>query len=132
MTLQAMTWGDTTGTEGVDYWTLPYPDSGPGGIEEVEEFVGGWGRKATGKLRMSVIAQKWKISVTWSGLSAAELATLRAAYEALATTPAKLVLPDGTTHNEVLAAMSNFAKKHEYTNDGRTAGYRLTLVYFQV
>lgn len=59
--------------------------------------VGSQFRAANGALKTQVAAQKWRVPVTWEGLSAAERQTLFDVFNALLLTPQLVTFPDGLT-----------------------------------
>jgi hypothetical protein len=82
-----------TFTIGDVYMPLPSQESGI----QMEYFpIGVSGRTANATYRIQHIANKWRVRVTWSMLSAAERVIVWSVYGGYIATAAAVVLPDGT------------------------------------
>ena len=105
----------------------PQPDS----YRAPDEFKGSSSRMANGDLRVDEIAEKAKITMTWTGLTYAQLAAIRVIYDAKARTPNTLVLFDGRSYS--VMAVQNSWPEGETENASSTAlWYPLTLIFDEV
>jgi len=81
-----------TFTMGMSNLPLPAQERG----FEMEYFpIGVSGRTYDGSYRAQHIANKWRVRVTWEGLTAAERATVWAAYGGYIVTACTVTLPNG-------------------------------------
>ena len=130
MTVSTMRWGtNINGTEGVHYYTLPYPKAD--GIEIVSEFIGSAERSLAADLHVDRIAEKGRIVVPWENLSENERTTLRTAWTAYAAVEATLRLPNAATY-VVLAASFGWQENVRWNRNGQDVAYDVRLTFVEV
>ena len=120
MTL-SMTWGGTA--------ISPLPDNE--GLAAPDEFFGSAARMADASLRVDYIAEKRKIPLKWSGLTYAQLTSLRAVYDAKGSTSNTLALPDGRSFS-VIAVHNGWREGDIWYDHAETAYYPLTITLDEV
>lgn len=130
MAVSTMRWGtNINGTEGVHFYTLPYPKAD--GIEIVNEFVGSAERSLGAELHVDRIAEKARIAVPWENLSEGERTTLRTAWTAYAGMESTLRLPNAVTYT-VLAASFGWQENVRWNRAGQDVAYDVRLTFAEV
>ncbi len=119
--MTSIMWGTTA---------LPLPDRD--GIEIEAGPIVAARRMLSGTLRVDVTALKARVRVRWSGLTAAQRATLRSLYEAEVAggSAATLALPDGQSLT-ILAVANSWRETHFYDLSDR-CWYTVTLEFTEV
>ncbi len=116
--MASMRWG------GVD---IPLPDKD--GITVTYEPISVSRRMLSGKLRVDLAACKAVIRVRWSGLTSEQHGQLMQTYTANLGTPTQLIMPDGTTYDQVVAATEPAARREIY--DVRDQPYYTVTITFE-
>lgn len=89
---------------------LPAQDDGI----QMEYFpIGVSGRTADATYRVQHVANKWRVRVVWKGLTAAERATVWAAYGGYIATSTTVVFPNGLTLT-AFVDLASWAEAHWY------------------